>query len=469
MRLGKGAVMTGQVYNDDTIAAISTPLGEGGIGIVRVSGRDALAIAKNVFRRREDKEVRSNKIHYGTIVDPESGGELDEVLLLYMKAPHSYTREDVVEIQCHGGVLILTKILEILLSRGARMADPGEFTRRAFMNGRIDMIQAEAVIDLIRSRSDDASRIAYSQLSGSASRLLRDFVRKITETIVLIEAPIDFPEEEIESLSDDALQSTLKSLIVELEALIERSKLGSVYRDGLKVTIAGKPNVGKSSLLNMLLGQRRAIVTEYPGTTRDLIEQWFNLKGVPVILQDTAGVRRSTDMIEKEGVERTLESLRESDFIIVVQDISLPLTDEDRDFNELVRSLGKPFMIAENKIDLLPPGERVPEDEGDEGVRISALTGEGRAKFEENLLRRVWNGDSLRGESGILSSVRQRNLLIKARESLTGALRTSEEGLPQDLCIVDMRKSLASFGELFGENFSEEILDSLFSTFCIGK
>jgi tRNA modification GTPase len=462
--------MAGQAYSDDTIAAISTPPGEGGIGIVRMSGKDALAIATKVFCRRKKGALLSYRMHYGAIVDPKGGDELDEVLLLYMKSPHSYTREDVVEIQCHSGVMAITRILELVMSLGARLALPGEFTRRAFLNGRIDMVQAEAVMDLVRSRTEDASRVAYSQLSGRASRSLRDFVRKLTELMVHIEAPLDFPDEGLEGLTDDALERALQSLIAELRTIIENSRLGSVYREGLRVTIAGKPNVGKSSLLNVMLGQKRAIVTKYPGTTRDLIEEWFNLKGIPVILQDTAGVRQSHDVIEKEGVARTLESLRESDIIILLVDISRPLTDEDREILDHVESLGTPYMIARNKVDLLAPEDRKTTDHGTGGVSISALTGEGIEELKETLLRKVWRGDLSHGrEWSIISNVRQRNLLIKANESLQEALRTLEGKMPQDLCLVDMRNALAAFGDLFGENFSEEILDSIFSTFCIGK
>ena len=472
---GERSSMTG--YIEDTIVAISTHIGESGIGIVRMSGEDSITIAKRIFSPagKRSRELKGYRVYYGHVIDPSEHRAVDEVLLLVMKAPCSYTREDMVEFQCHGGPVPLMRIMELIVKCGARVAYPGEFTRRALLNGRIDMIQAEAVLDMIRSKSEKACEVAFQQLSGRISAELEALRIRLVELIALMEAPVDFPEEEVASMSDGDLLGRVRELRGEMEGMEERSKSGGMYREGLRIAIVGKPNVGKSSLLNVLLSEKRAIVTEYPGTTRDCVQEWFNLKGIPVLLVDTAGIRKTSDVIEREGVQKTLEAVEKAAFVIIVMDISGQVTGEDRDVLKTVKEKGKKYIIALNKVDLLRQtrpdnGEMGEIESSEDTVRISALGNVGISEMEEMIYEKVWQGGVGGDDRCILSNVRHRESLINAlaliKEVETG-LETG--GFPQDVYLITMRKALGCIGDIFGENFNEEILDRIFSEFCIGK
>lgn len=463
-------------YVKDTIVAISTPIGESGIGIVRMSGKDSLAIAQRIFcpvGGAAGKTLRNYRVHYGHIINPFENRIIDEVIVLVMKAPHSYTREDVVEIQCHGGVIPLMRILELVIKCGARVALPGEFTKRAFINGRIDLIQAEAVIDMVRSKSEKACEIAFEQLSGRVSEELKFYRERLIQLIASVEATIDFPEEEIPFLTDEELLCRVRKLREELEQIVERSKSGKLYRDGIRIAIVGKPNVGKSSLLNALLSEKRAIVTEYPGTTRDCIAEWFNLRGIPVILTDTAGIRQTGDCIERAGMQKTMEAVDNASFIIVVMDISEDFSFEDRNILDMVKEKGKNYIVALNKFDLIDAGEKIGkgmEEVSGDTVRISALRDVGIIEIEDMIYERVWQGDVLCGNRCVISNTRHRESLINAIEALKRAEETLiTGGIPEDVILIDLRKSLSFIAGIFGENFDEDVLDKIFSDFCIGK
>jgi len=455
-------------YLEDTIAAVSTPPGESGIGVVRLSGPKSLEIAGKIFRSaRGDGRLRHSRIHYGHAVDPVSGDVIDEVLLLVMKSPHSYTREDVVEIQCHGGTLPLTGILECVIRLGARIAGPGEFTRRAFLNGRIDLLQAEAVIEVIRSRSEKALHLASRQLGGKVSEELAAIRSRVVEILVNVEAPLDFPDEEIPMPPRRELLFSLDRLCDEIGDVIERTSEARVYREGLRCAIVGRPNVGKSSILNALIGHDRAIVTEYPGTTRDSIECWMTIRGIPVTLLDTAGLRDTGDPIEREGVRKTEEALRASDFAIFVMDRASGLTEGDEEILQMLNDSNLRIIHVMNKCDLEHGGIGFPADlEG--AVSVSALTGKGMDDLREALGRSL-SSQSERADGCALCSTRHLEVLIRAREALTEAGNAIRQGYPADACLVELKRAQYCFGELFGEDYSAEVLDAIFSEFCIGK
>lgn len=457
---------------EDTIAAISTPPGESGIGVVRLSGPRSLDIAGAMFRSpRGNVRLRHSRIHYGRAVDAESGDVIDEVLVLVMKSPHSYTREDVVEIQCHGGALALTGILESSIRLGARLAGPGEFTRRAFMNGRIDLLQAEAVIEVIRSRSEKALHLASRQLGGKVSEELAAIRKRVVELLASIEAPLDFPDEEIATPSDRELLSSLGGLCDDIGKVIERTEASRVYREGLRCAIVGKPNVGKSSLLNALVGHERAIVTEFPGTTRDSIECWMSIRGIPVTLLDTAGLRNTGDPIEREGVRKTEEALLTSDCALLVIDLTTGVTDEDEEILQMLKEGKLKVLYVINKCDVAmhkePKGVlSLIAREG--AVSVSAMTGVGIDLLKEALGDRL-SQQGERGDGCALCSTRHLEVLMRAREALMEAQLAIQEGYPHDACLVELKRAHYSFGELFGEDYSVEVLDALFSEFCIGK
>lgn len=457
---------------EDTIVAISTPPGESGIGVIRLSGARSLDIAGAMFRSsRKDMRLRHSRIHYGHAVYPESGDVIDEVLLLVMKSPHSYTREDVVEIQCHGGALPMTGILESSIRLGARLAGPGEFTRRAFMNGRIDLLQAEAVIELIRSRSEKALHMASRQLGGKVSEELAEIRRRVVELLVTVEAPLDFPDEEIPAPSDRELLSSLTGLCDDIGKVIERTETSRVYREGLRCAIVGKPNVGKSSLLNALVGQERAIVTEFPGTTRDSIECWISIRGIPVTLLDTAGLRSTGDPIEREGVRKTEEALLTSDCALMVIDHTTGVTRDDEEILDMLKERELKVINVINKCDLLlseKPKASSSIIVGEGSVSVSAMTGLGIDILKETIGSRL-SQQGERGDGCALCSTRHLEVLIRAREALKEAQTAIREGFPHDACLVELKRAQYSFGELFGEDYSVEVLDTLFSEFCVGK
>ncbi len=461
-----------EIRTEETIAAISTPLGEGGIGIVRLSGPDAFEIAGKVFRAKNPKwnSAGSHRLHYGFIVD-ECGRVVDEVLLSCMKAPHTYTREDVVEINCHGGTMPAKKILELVLKQGARLAEPGEFTKRAFLNGRIDLAQAESVIDLIKAKTEKGLKIAATQLMGTLSKKVRELQEGILGALAWVEANIDFPDEDIEEASAAQLTRDIEKFIAEAEKLLKGSEAGKIYREGVKTVIAGRPNVGKSSLLNALLREERAIVTDVPGTTRDVIEEVVNIKGIPLRIIDTAGLREARDVVEKIGVERARKVIERADLVLAVIDASAGITGEDRKILELLGE--KKAIIVFNKIDA---GIKVVKSclKGVTGQRpavwISALTGEGLAELEECIAQTVLGENIKVAEDDVLvTRIRHKAALEKAVEHLKNALTSLNSGLPVDITAIDLRGAWEALGEITGNALSEDILDRIFADFCIGK
>ncbi|HBT19797.1 MAG TPA: tRNA uridine-5-carboxymethylaminomethyl(34) synthesis GTPase MnmE [Peptococcaceae bacterium] len=456
----------------DTIAAISTPLGEGGIGIVRISGPDAVKIAKKIFKpkgRESIGEVKSHTLTLGYVVCPNTGEVIDEVLLSVMKSPRSYTREDVVEINCHGGMMPLKRTLEAVLDAGARLAEPGEFTKRAFLNGRIDLAQAEAVIDIIRAKTDESLKVAVGNLEGSLSKEIKKFMDGITDILARIEANIDFPEEDPEAfITKNELEEMILKMMKEIEGFLQEAGKGKILREGLKAVIAGKPNVGKSSLLNALLKEKRAIVTEIPGTTRDIIEEMLNIGGIPVRIIDTAGIRKSRDKVERIGVRRSEKSIEEADLVLLVLDATTGIEREDEIIIEKVKN--KECIVLINKIDItgkvnIPYYEKIT---GKECIAISAKKGIGLREVEGKIRERVFEG-KINTTRPLITRVRHEQALKKALKSLGEGLAACRDNLPLDVVAIDIREAWEALGEITGDKVDEEILNRIFEEFCIGK
>jgi tRNA modification GTPase len=457
---------------EETIAAISTPFGVSGIGIVRLSGSLAEPIAKRLFKpKTEPFQFISHHVHFGEVIDPQGGHLIDEVLIVLMKAPKSYTREDILEIHCHGGYLVLQKVLELVLEQGARMADPGEFTKRAFLNGRIDLTQAEAVIDLISAKTMASLKIANQQLRGVFLQELNCLKESLVELLTLIEAHIDFPEEEIEPVSLEGEKQSLKEMIQRLDSWIDSFQEGRIFREGISCAIVGKTNVGKSSLLNVLLKEERAIVTPIPGTTRDVIEEILNINGIPLRLIDTAGLRKATDSIEQEGVKRAKERIADSDLIILMVDGSRSLDDDDLEIFREVEGMKKvmimnkkdlPFKISSEEIKNRFPGDPI--------VAISALKNEGIEDLKKAIFTSLIHREArLTPEYLIITNVRHKIALVKIRENLLNAVKDVEERNPFEFLAFEIRSALEALGELVGATANEDVLRRIFDQFCIGK
>ncbi|MGQ9734359.1 MAG: tRNA uridine-5-carboxymethylaminomethyl(34) synthesis GTPase MnmE [Candidatus Bipolaricaulia bacterium] len=459
----------------DTIAAISTPLGEGGIGIVRLSGPRAIEIVDRIFRSPKGLSLRdapSHTIHYGFIED--EGRKVDEVLVTVMRAPRTYTREDVVEINCHGGIVPLRRVLELVLACGARPAEPGEFTKRAFLNGRITIDQAEAVLDIVRAKTELGLELAMDRLEGRFSRPIRALREKFLELLAGIEVGIDFPDYEEAALPRARLLSELEAALSQIDAFLEHGRDGRIIREGLAVAIIGRPNVGKSTLLNALLQEERAIVTPFPGTTRDRIEEWIELKGIPFKLIDTAGVRPVEDEVERIGVELALKAAEGADLVLFMLDGSEPLAQEDREIALRIR--GKRCLLLLNKLDLgrgFPAAEAVRalklEPEPEAVLELSAKLGNGLGELKERLVELVWEGRLERPEGLFLLNIRERDLLQRARAALLSLQAEAAAGVTPDLLAIGLEEVLAILGELTGENLTEEVIDRIFANFCVGK
>ena len=455
------------VYRADTIAAVATPPGEGGVALVRLSGPDAERIGREVLVRK-DTSWESHRLYYGRVKDPDRGAVVDEVMFAFLRQPRSYTGEDTVEIHCHGGPYVVRQVLGLVLARGARHAEPGEFTKRAFLNGRLDLTQAEAVLDLIRSRTDKAAGVALGQMEGGLSQEVRALREQLVDTLVQVEAAIDFPEEEIELLRQAELAGKVAGVVDRIAVLIDSYEWGRLIREGVRVCIVGRPNVGKSSLMNALLGMDRAIVTATPGTTRDFIEEAVNLDGLPVVLWDTAGIRGGTEGVEQVGIDVTIERLEESEGCLLVLDGSAPLTHEDMEVMQRVRD--KQGLVVVNKSDL---GQRLaPVDVSEtlprlEQVKVSALTSQG---LDE--LRTALRGcflDSSKESEIVVTNVRHKAALERARSSLSEVQRALEQGMPPDIVAVDLQEARDDLEEIIGAVTNDDILERIFSQFCIGK
>ena len=456
------------MYVEDTIAAISTPPGEGGIGVIRISGPESLAILKAVFKRKHDGGFLSHRFYYGEIFSPETTATVDEALAVYMQSPRSFTREDVVEIQCHSGTLIMQQVLALVLLCGARLAEPGEFTRRAFLNGRIDLLQAEAVIDMIRAKTEAAVAVARQQSAGALSVALFTVRDHIRHALALVEAYVDFPDEDMGATDSGRLDRQISNALAMVDDLIATFEEGRVLRDGVNVLIAGKPNVGKSSLLNTLLKEKRAIVTAIPGTTRDLIEEVVNFDGLPVRLLDTAGICISEDPVEREGIARALDRIASADLILYVLDASRPFDGNDQLVADAIRD--SRIIIVLNKSDLeaglhLPPGLCTYP-----AVTISTLSLAGIEQLKHSIAQTFLHGKIVDSrELLLLSRARHRDALLRVRALLRDFIEHSAIPLPDELLALDLREALHVLGEVTGETTPDDILDLVFGQFCIGK
>ncbi|AZP93975.1 tRNA uridine-5-carboxymethylaminomethyl(34) synthesis GTPase MnmE [Enterococcus mundtii] len=457
----------------DTIAAISTPPGEGAISIVRLSGDQALTIANKVYQsgNKQLLDVPSHTIHYGHIVDPKSEQLIDEVMVSVMRAPRTFTREDVVEINCHGGIVVVNQILQLLLREGARLAEPGEFTKRAFLNGRVDLSQAEAVMDLIRAKTDKAMGVALNQLDGNLSALIRSLRQEILETLAQVEVNIDYPEyDDVEELTTKLLLEKAQMIQQRIEVLLATSQQGKVLREGLSTAIIGRPNVGKSSLLNHLLREEKAIVTDIAGTTRDVIEEYVNVRGVPLKLIDTAGIRETEDIVEQIGVARSRKALAESELILLVLNQSEPLTIEDEQLLEATKGLKRIILL--NKTDL---PKQLEEDKllsliEDEPVfAVSVANNEGLDRLETAISELFFGGQTGERDATYVSNTRHIALLEKAAISLQEVIAGIDAGMPVDLVQMDMTRCWDYLGEVVGDSVQDELITQLFSQFCLGK
>jgi tRNA modification GTPase len=451
-----------------TIAAVATPRGEGGISIIRISGSQALPILKKVFRPiKRNCRFSSRRLYLGHVLT-EDGNRLDQVLAVYMRGPGTYTGEDVVEIHAHGGLFVTKEVLRLVLQAGATMAEPGEFTQRAFLSGKLDLVQAEAVIDLIRASASAAARQAERHLEGELSRLVRDIKQRVLQLLAEVVATVDFPDDDLPDVDISSMSAVLSQLETELQQLLSTSFAGKVLRDGIRVVIAGKPNVGKSSLLNALVGREKAIVTEYAGTTRDIVEELVVIGGVPVRLMDTAGLHAARDPVEQIGVDRAERAMAEADLLLVVLDNSSSLTEEDQRVLRL--AAGRPHLIVLNKGDLegcdhpelvLSRAQGVP-------LTVSAATGAGLGLLRSTIVQQVIGKQSLE-ESLLVANARQEQALRRAAEFLRDAKHTLDNGLPLDLVTVDLEEALRELGSVLGEAVDEAVIEDIFSRFCIGK
>jgi tRNA modification GTPase len=456
----------------DTIAAISTPPGEGGISIIRISGVDALKTASQIYRGKDLNKVNSHTINYGHIIDPENGNEVDEVMVSVMRAPHTYTKEDIVEINCHGGIVATNRILQIILGLDTRLAKPGEFTERAFLNGRIDLSQAEAVMDLIRAKTDQSMKVALDQLDGNLSHLITNLRQNILDVLAQVEVNIDYPEyDDVETMTARLLKEKAIEVKAKIQQLLSTAKQGKVLRDGLATAIIGHPNVGKSSILNHLLHEDKAIVTDVAGTTRDVIEEYVNVQGVPLKLVDTAGIHETEDKVEKIGVDRSRKALSQADLVILVLDSSVPLRDEDRELlretNHMQRIVVLNKSDLEVKINLNELQEYVDDKEIIKSSAVSPLG----TKDLEDLIAAMFFAGSIENTSNniMVTNARHIGLLKQADTALDAVLEGIETGMPVDLVQIDMTRTWDLLGEITGDSYQDELLDQLFSQFCLGK
>ena len=456
---------------EDTIAAVATAYGEGGIGIIRISGEEALPILQEIFEFHGDTDTfTSRRMTYCKIIDKEKNQIIDEVLAVYMKGPKTYTAEDVVEINCHGSMVSLRKTLALVLRKGARLAEPGEFTKRAFLNGRLDLSQAEAVIDMIRAKTDKSFDVAVSQLEGRLSLKVEEIRQKLLDLLVDITVNIDYPDEDIEEMTYEKLEESIVETQDMIEKLLATSSTGKMIREGIKIAIVGKPNVGKSSLMNGLLKETRAIVTDIPGTTRDTIEEVLSIRNIPVYLVDTAGIRETSDKVEKMGIEKSKEAFNQADFILFLLDGSRPLEEEDLQIMELLKE--RKSLVLINKRDL---GEAISIEEiaaklpASQVIEASLLKGQGITEIEDAVEDLVYGGEIVQKESMMVNNVRHIELLQQAVKSLTDALHMSEMREALDFIEVDVKNAYERLGEIIGETVSDDIINEVFARFCLGK
>ncbi|MES5929734.1 tRNA uridine-5-carboxymethylaminomethyl(34) synthesis GTPase MnmE [Bacillus cereus group sp. MG9] len=455
----------------DTIAAISTALGEGAIAIVRVSGDDAIEKVDRIFKGKDLTQVSSHTIHYGHIVDLDTNQVIEEVMVSIMRAPRTFTRENIVEINCHGGLVSVNKVLQLILAQGVRLAEPGEFTKRAFLNGRIDLSQAEAVMDLIRAKTDRAMNVAINQMEGRLSKLIGHLRQEILETLAHIEVNIDYPEyDDVEEMTHNILIEKATHVRAEIAKILETSKQGKILREGISTAIIGRPNVGKSSLLNSLVQEKKAIVTDIAGTTRDVIEEYVNVRGVPLKLIDTAGIRETEDIVERIGVERSKEMMSQADLVLIVVNYSEALTNEDEDLFRAVQ--GKDFIVIVNKTDLPQEidMERVTDlAVGNRVITTSLIEEQGIDELEKAIADLFFEGTIDSADMTYVSNARHIGLLTQAGRTINDAIEAIENGVPIDMVQIDLTRAWEILGEITGDTIHESLIDQLFSQFCLGK
>ncbi|HEX7056503.1 MAG TPA: tRNA uridine-5-carboxymethylaminomethyl(34) synthesis GTPase MnmE [Bacilli bacterium] len=456
---------------NDTIGAISTPAGEGGIAVIRVSGPDSVAIVDRVFATKNGlANAPTHTVHYGFVKNPETGEKIEEALVTVMRAPRSFTKEDVVEVSCHGGYIAVKKVLELLLEMGIRLAEPGEFTKRAFINGRIDLSQAEAVIDLIRAKSDRAFALAMKQAQGKLSEQIRGIRQTLLELMAHIEVNIDYPEHDVAEMTNNLVTERCKEALDAIDRLLATAGQGKILREGIVTAIIGRPNVGKSSLLNLLTRENRAIVTDIPGTTRDVIEEYVTVAGIPLRLLDTAGIRETNDVVEKIGVERSKSALADADLILFVISQNEPLAQDERALLDEVKD--RQTICVVNKTDLprkLDLAEIYARFSGERVVPLSAVTQEGLGDLENAISRLFFSGKLEANDLTYVSNVRHIQLLKNAKQALLDASLAVERLIPIDMIQIDIRKAWEELGEIIGEEVGESLLDQIFSQFCLGK
>lgn len=459
------------VLEGDTISAISTPVGEGAIAIVRLSGPTAIEIAAKLFKGINLEEVDSHTIHYGKMIDPKTKIVADEVMVSVMRAPKTFTREDIVEINCHGGIVAVNRVLEIVLNNGARLAEPGEFTKRAFLNGRIDLSQAEAVMDLIRAKSDKAMNVALHQVDGRLSKLIQTLRQELLETVAHVEVNIDYPEyDDVEEMSHELLREKVKAVHAEIEKLLKVAKQGKILREGIRTGIIGRPNVGKSSLMNTLIQEKKAIVTDIPGTTRDTIEEYVNVRGVPLKLVDTAGIRETEDLVEKIGVERSHQVLKESDLILLMLNNNEELTEDDIRLFNVINQMK--YIVIINKSDLtqnLNIDQVTTLAKGHPVITTSLIEEDGVDKLEQAIADLFFAGEIETDDLTYVSNVRHIQLLNKSKQALEDSLNGLDMGVPIDIVQIDVTRTWEFLGEIIGDTASDGLIDQLFSQFCLGK
>ncbi|HAR85407.1 MAG TPA: tRNA uridine-5-carboxymethylaminomethyl(34) synthesis GTPase MnmE [Clostridium sp.] len=454
----------------DTIGAISTSIGEGGIAIVRISGDKAKDVVEKIFQAKNGqsiKDMKSYTMKYGYIID-ENNNHIDEVIVSFMKGPRSFTAEDTIEINCHGGVVATNKVLEQVIKQGVRLAEPGEFTKRAFLNGRIDLSQAEAVIDIINAKTDLSMKSALMQSEGLISKEIRGLREKLLSTIAHIEATVDYPEDDLEEVTSEMAIRDLDIIKKEIKGFIETAEEGKILREGLSTVIVGKPNVGKSSLLNALTKENRAIVTDIPGTTRDVIEEYINISGIPIKIIDTAGIRETDDVVEKIGVERSRAKINDADLIILILDSSNELTEEDKEIINYISN--KKYMILLNKSDLNSKiTQRDLENINCTNIyNISAKTGEGIDEVRTAIKDMFFKGE-ISTNNVIITNTRHKEALLRAYECIESAINTLNYTFAIDLASIDIRNAWTFLGEITGDSLEENIIDKIFKDFCLGK
>ena len=456
----------------DTICAIATPIGEGGVAIVRISGEKALDIAGKIFlakNKQDIKQMQTYTMRYGNVIDLDNNEIVDDVILSYMKGPHSYTGENVVEVNCHGGVVATNRVLNQIVKAGARLAEPGEFTKRAFLNGRIDLSQAEAIMDIIKAKTDLSMKSAMMQSNGSLSKEIAELRKYLLNVLALIEYAVDFTEDDEDVVDDNLIiqiKDGINKTLLRVKNLLKNADEGKIIRDGLNVVIVGKPNVGKSSLLNALLKEKRAIVTDIAGTTRDVIEEYINLDGIPIRITDTAGIRDTEDAVEKIGVQKSKEKIEEADLIILMLDTSREIDNEDKAITDFIKN--KKYITLLNKVDL---NGKLPKDLAeslDNKIEISAKTGFGLDTLKEEIKKLFFDG-KIDSESLIISNTRHKQALYRALENCDIALDRVNANEYLDLISIYITTAMKALGEITGDELEEDLLNKIFSEFCVGK